>query len=91
MMHLERKMLYKGRVDLMMDDEIIMVYSIKKLGLNPSKYKEALVIPEFAAEHYLAASSKTLNQLVNKFKKALKKIKKDGTYNKIMRKWKGLH
>ncbi len=90
MMHLARKMLYKGRIDLMMDDEVIMAYSIKKLGLSPSKYEEALVIPEFLGEHYLAANPKTPNQLVNQFKEALKKIKKNGTYNQIMRKWKGL-
>ncbi len=86
-MDLARKMLFRGRVDLILDDEVTLEYSAMNLGLDVSEFEEALIIPEFAADHYLAASLKTPDQTVNRLKKALEKIRKNGSYDQIIKKW----
>lgn len=78
------KMLLKNRVDLWLDNELTGYYIMKKNGYIPDeKFK---IVHKFLTGMggYMAFSKATSDELVEKFTKALEQVKKDGTYKKIM-------
>ncbi|MBF0289991.1 MAG: transporter substrate-binding domain-containing protein [SAR324 cluster bacterium] len=81
------KMLFKEKVDLLIEDELAMPYQLKRLKFDPAHVAKAHFIPEASVDLYMAFSKQTSDNLVNKFKAALEKIKKEGTYDKIREKW----
>ncbi|MBN1967867.1 MAG: transporter substrate-binding domain-containing protein [Candidatus Delongbacteria bacterium] len=87
------KKLIAGRFDALVANELNAVYEAKKLGvsnqiekcLNEKDNQPYLLS---SSKTYLAFSKKTVKQeLVDKFDQALKEIKKDGTYDKIKKKY----
>lgn len=83
------KMLYYKRVDLVMGSELALAYRLKALNLDYSKLKKAYEIGQQWGDLSIAFSKSTSDIWVHKFQEAFEKIKKDGTYDKIHRKWEG--
>jgi ABC-type amino acid transport substrate-binding protein len=57
------------------------------LGLNASDFEKAYFLDGVPAKLNLAFSQHTNDSIVEKYKKALNEIKKDGTFDRVLRKW----
>ena len=79
--------LYNGYTDLTFTNHIIWKPQIIKAGLDPKQIKLITDINGFSTQMYLAASKKTAPELVKNAQTALKNIKADGRYDKILEKW----
>jgi len=73
------------RIDAVVADETLARYYINKRG--ESKYK--ILQDNFGEEEYGVGVRKDDNQLRNKINKEIDAMKKDGTYDKIYKKWFG--
>jgi len=79
-----------GRVDLWISIELNALYLMRQAGDNPEKaVVRALKLPGLDGEHGLnmAFSLKTPDALVERFRKGLQSIHKNGTYDAILKKW----
>jgi len=81
------KQLYNGRTDIVMTNNIVWRHELNHSRLDPNKLKLIYQIPDFSSELYLAASLSTEQKIIEKFKIAYNKIKSDGRFQKIMKKW----
>jgi len=81
------QMLNSGRLDLVVAEELNFQHWAAELGLNTSDFEKAYFIEEVQANLNLAFSRRTNDAIVEKYKKALNEIKKDGTFEKIRLKW----
>ncbi len=81
------RMLMKNRVDLIPFDELGFAYKIKILGFNPSDFEKIFFLEELSGGLYMAFSKQTSENLTEKFRNALDRIKADGTYNLIINKY----
>lgn len=84
------KKLQLGRVDLLILDELGAYYMARQAGDDPRKtLVRVLNLPDLSrdGEIGMAFSLKTPDALVERFRKALEKIKKNGTYERIQKKW----
>jgi len=79
-------MLYAGRGDLVLDDELTLAYELRQLKLDHGKIKKALYLPKMSVDFEMAFSKQTPDNLVKKFQSGLEAIKAKGIYNNIM-KW----
>lgn len=77
-----------GRIDLMFLDELVFNYRVKELGYKRDDFDNAF--PVVSHDEYLAFSRPTSADVVSRFAKALLAMKKDGSYNSILRKY-GIH
>lgn len=75
--------LAKGRVDAVVNDRPVNDYYIVKNGYADLKVLEELIFPE----DYAIAVSKKNPELLRKIDAILLKLKKNGTYDKIYKKW----
>lgn len=80
------KMFYNGRTDIAFTNNT-WAYEIKNSSLDPKKIKVLYQIPNITSAIYIAASLQTNKIIVTKLQKALKQIKNDGRYQKILTKW----
>ncbi len=78
------KILVRKRVDLIPFAELSFVFSVGKLGYDPSDFEKVCFIKDLSEGLYMAFSKETPDILVERFKNALDKVKADGTYNRIM-------
>jgi polar amino acid transport system substrate-binding protein len=79
-----------GRVDLWISIELNALYLIRQAGDDPDRTVErALNMPGLGGEYGLnmAFSLRTPDALVERFRKGLETIRKNGTYDAILRKW----
>jgi polar amino acid transport system substrate-binding protein len=79
-----------GRIDLWISIELNALYLIRRAGDDPdSTAVRALSLPELDGEAGLnmAFSLKTPDALVERFRKGLETIRKNGTYAAILKKW----
>lgn len=77
------KNLFVKRLDLTGNINFYMIYKCKQLGYDYKKLKIFYTLPG-KKSLYLAFNKKTSDKIVTKFQKALSKLKKDGTYQKII-------
>ncbi len=78
------KILVRKRVDLIPFAELSFVFSVRKLGYDPSDFEKVCFIKDLSEGLCMAFSKETPDPLVERFRNALDKIKADGTYNRIM-------
>jgi len=81
--------LKRGRIDLWIMNELGAYYMARQAGDDPALtlYK-SLRIPEISGGgNYMAFGLKTPDALVERFRKGLEAIKKNGTYDALQRKW----
>lgn len=79
-----------GRIDLWPMDVSVMNYYVRHAGDDPDAILiPVLEMPSLDAEtHFsMAFSRQTPDELVDRFRRGLKKIKDDGTYDAILQKW----
>lgn len=77
-----------GRIDLWIINELGATQIARQAGDDPEELLEkVLFLPEVSAGNYLAFSLSTPDALVDRFRKALETIKKNGTYEAIQKKW----
>lgn len=81
------KMLYAGRIDLVMGNDISTTYRLKSLNFEPSKLKKIYKIGQQWGDLSIAFSKNTSDQLVERFQIALEKIKSSGQFEKILNRW----
>ena len=84
------KKLKLGRVDLLILDELGAYHMVRQAGDDPHKtLVRALSLPDLSrdGEIGMAFSLKTPDVLVERFRRALEKIKKNGTYERLQKKW----
>lgn len=74
-----------GRIDLMFIDELVFNYRVKALGYNRDDFDKTLSV--ISHDEYIAFSRKTSPEVVSRFAKALEAMKKDGSYNSLLRKY----
>jgi len=79
------RMLYAGRADLILDDELTLAYELRQLRLDPGKIEAAIYIPEMSVDFEMAFSRQTPDNLVQKVRDGLDTIKANGLYHDIMK------
>jgi len=80
------RMLYAGRGDLILDDELTLAYELRQFKLDPSKIKIAIYIPEMSVDFEMAFSKQTPENMVARVRAGLATIKGNGLYHEII-KW----
>lgn len=70
------------RVDLLISTEVDFNYQVIELGYDLNHFEKALFVT--SADSYIGFSRKTNNEIVKRFEQALDKIRADGTYDKIL-------
>ncbi|WP_413288222.1 substrate-binding periplasmic protein [Bdellovibrio sp. HCB337] len=81
----EVRLLAAGRVDLISGDFHALQTALKKAGLSNLELKRYLLIEK--SKFYIAFSKGTNPELIKQWKQALKKLKANGTFKKISKKW----
>jgi len=83
-----KKLVY-GRIDLTLDDEIMVKAELKKNNPDLINKIEFTKNSISSKPLYISCSKKNpkCKEIINAFNKGLKKIKSDGTYNKILSKY----
>ncbi len=83
------KMFLLGRSDVWPVSKQTGIYFLKKAGVSPKeRLKEVIELKNISAgNQYMAFSLATQDNVVMKFKKALRTIKKKGIYQKIIEKY----
>jgi len=81
------KLLYAKRTDLLIDSDEIKD-SAKKLGYDPNLLEKVYLVDEFPINMYAAFSLMTNDLVVDKFRKALKELKEEGEFDRILDKYK---
>lgn len=81
-----RKMV-NDRIDLFPIDQLALAHFLRLDGRRLEDYEPVLYLKDLSAGLYLAFSLGTDDALVEKCREALAEIKKDGTYDAIMRKF----
>lgn len=75
--------LINNRIDLWVEDELSAVYTLKKMGHDPDKILKRTFELDLKLDGYMAFSINTAPQTVETFRKALKQLIENGTYEKI--------
>lgn len=81
------RLLFKRRADLIMENNGLP-FKVEKLGLNFDELEKVLHVPELSGGVYGAFSLKTPDTVVNRFRDALKQLKDEGEFDKIISKYK---
>ncbi|OGB28166.1 MAG: hypothetical protein A3F78_04110 [Burkholderiales bacterium RIFCSPLOWO2_12_FULL_61_40] len=81
------KKLAAERIDLFPIDELGMVALYKREGMDPASVVKVVKLDALSSGLYMAFSKQTSDELVNKSKKALQEMQKDGTIDKIKAKY----
>ena len=79
-----------GRVDLWIANELNAYYVVRQAGDDPSKaIVRVLALPDLSPDGglSLAFSPQTSDALVERFRKALETIKRNGTFDTIKKRW----
>jgi polar amino acid transport system substrate-binding protein len=79
-------MLYSQRIDFLYGLEFSTIFGLKKAGLNPDMVEKSLLLSG-GLEYYFAFNPNTSDLIVEQFKKALQKVKDNGTFDKIANKY----
>ncbi|MDB5892741.1 MAG: amino acid transporter substrate-binding protein [Rhodoferax sp.] len=81
--------LKRGRIDLWVMNELGAYYMARQAGDDPSvTLQKAFRIAELSGGgNYMAFGNKTPDALVERFRRGLEAIKRNGTYDALQRKW----
>ncbi|WP_281559874.1 transporter substrate-binding domain-containing protein [Thalassomonas sp. RHCl1] len=79
--------LFNGRVDLAFTNSVLWRYEVKAEGYDPADLVLLYQIEDMASDLYMAASLGTAPSVIDKLSKALEKLKENGQYQAILKKW----
>lgn len=80
-------MVYLGRGDLFEDNRLSVQWEAQSQQLDFDKFEVALAQPIARVDLSLAFSKATKDEVVNKYRAALQRIKQNGSYQRIIAKW----
>lgn len=80
------KKLYVNRIDFICGIESATVCGLKKAGFDPSKIEQSFLLSG-GLKYYYGFNKNTPDEIVEQFRKALQKIKDNGTFDKIANKY----
>lgn len=80
-------MLLRGRVDLIAGTDLLLGQRLDKLGYNINQLHKVIDMDPDIGKLQIAFSLKTADSQVEEYRKALRTLKSDGTYDKILAKW----
>lgn len=80
------KMLIKGRIDLWPISDFSGYYFLDKNNYASDRIRKVYKINDESDAVYMAFGAKTSDEVVEKFRTALEKIKKNGIYDQILKK-----
>lgn len=81
-----RKLL-AGRIDVFAYEKHVTIYVAKMNGINPDDLEAAYKLTALDIPAYLACCKETPDSIVERFRVALERIKKDGRHARIIKKW----
>ncbi|MAG77681.1 MAG: hypothetical protein CL811_13075 [Colwelliaceae bacterium] len=81
------KMLYAGRVDIMMSNEVTFKQRAAELGLDPDKLEKVNTETNLYSTLYLAFSKQTPDELVTLFKNTYKALDEEQVIDEIRQHW----
>ena len=81
-----RKLLLK-RIDLMIIDDAVIKELIESEGVDPRKIRRALPLQELSGYAYMAFQKDTDPELVEDFRRGLKKVKEMGVFDEIIQEY----
>ena len=81
------KMLVRGRTDLIVANELVLAYLVKKLKMDASQFIKVNAINIHMGNLYVAFGPESNDRMVDKLSKALQQIKDNGTYDKLIEQW----
>lgn len=80
------KMLFKKKIDFLYGLDLELNHGIKQAGLDPSQVKKSLLLSG-GMKYYFGFHKNASDKLVNKFQNALDKLKSNGIFEKIRKKY----
>lgn len=83
------KKLQAERIDLFVTQELWFVSLVKSLGLEQEDFERVYYLEDLSGEFYMAFSLTTSDAIVESFRKALRTIKENGTYEAILKRYLG--
>lgn len=84
-------MLFKRHVDLVLTNTLSQQREISLAGYDPNSVTRYLALPELTRELHIATGKSTTPEIVSSLREALIAIKRDGTFDELMTKWKVSH
>ncbi|MDM8540955.1 transporter substrate-binding domain-containing protein [Desulfococcaceae bacterium HSG7] len=84
------KKMVKGRVDVIPYHELGFAYKVNLLkykGVTMDDFEKVYFLKDISKELYMAFGTKTSDRVVEKFRKGLEKIKRDGAFDRIHKKY----
>lgn len=81
------RMLYQGRAEYIMGSEHMLHARIKALGLDPTRIQPIAPIKTAGADLSIALSKQTSDDIVQAMIEAFKELKRDGSYQALLKKW----
>lgn len=84
----EIKLLFAQRVDLIVDNDDGLQEKVEKYGYDFKQLEKILALKELSGEIYAAFSLLTDDEIVNKFRNELKRLKQNGDFSKIINRYK---
>ncbi|MCC2604950.1 substrate-binding periplasmic protein [Planctobacterium marinum] len=80
-------MLFKAHIDFVLTNTLSQNIEINKAGYSPDQVMRFLALPELARELHIATGLTTDKVIVERLKKALESMKRDGSYDSIKAQW----
>jgi polar amino acid transport system substrate-binding protein len=80
-------MLFGQRIDFILTNFVAIDTEMKSIGLDKKDIKTSVELHDFPGDLFIATGLNTSGKTVSALSLALKQIKADGTYKKIMDKW----
>lgn len=81
------KMLFLGRIDMIVGPEIMIAARFKELNKDMSKLKKVIAQNKVGKGLCIAFSISTSDEIVDRYRAAYQAMIKDGTYDRIMKKY----
>ena len=82
-----RLLVARPDIDFILADDITMSYRAKLAGVDAQQIKRVFEIENFPLNFYFACSLNTDKQIVETLRNAMEEVRNDGTYDKIVAKW----
>ena len=80
-------MLFRGRIDLVLTNNIGLKEEIGGLGLDPDAVTPYLALQDFPDQLHIATNHKTEARIVESVRQALQRLKDSGEYQVIIDRW----
>ena len=81
------KKLFAGRIDFIVDNPLLIAWSLKEKGYRVDEVEQALSIEHPTAAVYFGFNKHTDDQVIQQLQQALDTLKQEGGYDMIFKKY----